>query len=71
MSTALNSQQTSICYIVEKYVETDNTFLSKLWAKIPKNCMRITNGAELYHGYLKGKFYNLHCTFHTVIETLQ
>ncbi|KAJ4426932.1 hypothetical protein ANN_26731 [Periplaneta americana] len=46
-------------YVLENYVSEDDKFSPKLWASVPTDEIRTTNGAESFHRHLKRQFYNL------------
>lgn len=71
LSIAPNNITPFTDYIVKNYTEDGCSFLPDLWAGIPSEEPRTTNGPESYHKHLKAVFYQAKPSIHTFIDVLK
>ncbi|KAJ4435111.1 hypothetical protein ANN_23686 [Periplaneta americana] len=60
-------------YVLENYVglSEDAKFSPKLWASVPTDEIRTTNGTESFQRHLKRQFYKPHRSIHEYTEVLK
>jgi len=71
LSVAPENITTFTDYIVKNYIDDGCPFPPHLWAGIPSEEPRTTNGSESYHKHLKAVFYQCKPSIHSFIDVIK
>ena len=57
-------------YLTDTYIDENAKFVSSLWAEIPSDHRRTTNGPEAFHRHFNGQFYVSHPAIFVFVDVL-